>query len=79
MRILNVEGRYFVQSFRDLGHEVLTIGQGPGFDVPLSEMLSLKALMRLLKAQGFQPDQALPLSEELRAGFTVLAGRLAMV
>lgn len=59
MKILNVEGRHFEQSFRRLGHEVLTIGQGPGFDVPLTEMLSLKGLLDLLEARGFRPDVAL--------------------
>ncbi len=59
MKILNIEGRYFVDAFRSLGHEVLTLGQGPGFDVPLTEMLSMKGLWELMEGRGFRPDMAL--------------------
>ncbi|SNS02400.1 Glycosyl transferases group 1 [Humidesulfovibrio mexicanus] len=59
MKILNIEGRYFVEAFRSLGHEVLTLGQGPGFDVPLDEMLSTRALWDLLASKNFRPDLAL--------------------
>lgn len=59
MKILNIEGPYFVKSFRSLGHEVLTVGQDPRCDVVLSDMLSLKGLWNLLEGQGFRPDIAL--------------------
>lgn len=59
MKILNIEGRYFVNDFRELGHEVLTIGQGPGHDICLDEMLSTVGLWRLMEERGFRPDLAL--------------------
>ncbi len=59
MKILNVEGRYFVNDFRQMGHEVLTIGQGPGYDVQLEEMLSTKGLWSLMESRDFKPDLAL--------------------
>ena len=30
MRILNIDGQYFVSHFRELGHQVLTIGEAAG-------------------------------------------------
>lgn len=59
MKILNIEGRYFVESLRNLGHEVLTVGHGQGYDAPLTEMLSLKGLVALMEERGFRPDLAL--------------------
>lgn len=59
MKILNIEGLYFVDDFRALGHEVLTLGQGPGHDVSLHEMLSPKGLWELLESRNFRPDLAL--------------------
>ena len=59
MRILNVEGDYFVQSFRQLGHEVLTIGLEPGCDVIPGGVVSTRALWSILDERGFRPDLAL--------------------
>ena len=56
MRILNLEGRYFVSELKKLGHEVLCIGQGPGSDLNLESHLSLKDLLTFLQARRFQPE-----------------------
>lgn len=59
MRILNVEGEYFIRSFRQLGHEVLSIGLSPGCDVVPDGVVSTRALWSILDARGFKPDLAL--------------------
>jgi len=59
LKILNIEGRYFVESLRSLGHEVLSVGHGQGYDAPQTEMLSLKGLVALMEERGFRPDLAL--------------------
>jgi len=59
MRILNIEGEYFVRALRELGHDVLTVGQGAGADIRAPTVLSLRALLRALEAHSFQPDLAL--------------------
>jgi len=56
MRILNLDGRYFVEPFRRMGHEVLWIGPTPDCDVPLDTMLPLSELLALLRARSFTPD-----------------------
>jgi len=56
MRILNLEGRYFVSALKKLGHEVLCIGQGPGSDLNLEHYLPLKELLGFLQGKRFQPD-----------------------
>jgi glycosyltransferase involved in cell wall biosynthesis len=59
MRILNVEGDYFVRSLRKLGHEVLAVGRAPGSDLRADKAVSLRQLLRLLEGRGFRPDLAL--------------------
>ncbi|MEW6388199.1 MAG: glycosyltransferase [Thermodesulfobacteriota bacterium] len=56
MNILNLEGQYFVPYFRRAGHQVLTIGPGPGHDLPLAQPLSLAELWAFLQGRGFLPD-----------------------
>lgn len=56
MRIVNLHSTAFVAAFRALGHEVLSVGIGPGCDVPLSEPLSARRFTDLLDAQGMAPD-----------------------
>ena len=56
MRILNLDGHYFVAPFREMGHEVLWLGSDPGCDVRLETVISLADLMALLKERAFTPD-----------------------
>lgn len=57
MRILNLEGTYFVKQFRELGHEVLALGYlGSQLDVVLTQPLYYRGLLELLDARGFVPD-----------------------
>ncbi|MDD3312590.1 glycosyltransferase [Pseudodesulfovibrio sp.] len=56
MRILNLDGRYFVEPFRRMGHEVLWIGPFAECDVPLDTMLPLSELLAVLRARAFTPD-----------------------
>lgn len=59
MRILNVEGTYFVRVFRDLGHEVLSLGASSDCDVVLDKPLAARGLFDVLQERGFWPDLAL--------------------
>ena len=56
MKILNLDGGYFVEPFRRLGHDTLWIGPLPSSDVVLHETLSLKGLLETLDEHDFQPD-----------------------
>jgi hypothetical protein len=56
MRILNLDGHYFVKPFKEMGHEVLWLGTDPGCDVRLKTVISLAELMRLLGERAFTPD-----------------------
>lgn len=56
MRIVNLHHGAFVPTFRKLGHEVLSIGTGPGCDVVLAEPLSHKRFLGLLDERGLRPD-----------------------
>lgn len=56
MRILNLDGAYFVSEFKRLGHEVLSIGPGKGHDIVLDSHLPLGQLQDLLRSKGFTPD-----------------------
>lgn len=56
MRILNLDGHYFVAPFREMGHEVLWLGTGANCDIRLETVLSLADLMALLKERAFNPD-----------------------
>jgi len=56
MRIVNLHNTAFVDTFRKLGHEVLSLGTTPSCDVPLAEPLSCKRLLDLLEARGMRPD-----------------------
>ena len=58
MRILSVDGPYFLAQWRAMGHQVLGIGTSPGLDVRLDRPLSLFQLLELLDAKGFVPDAA---------------------
>ena len=59
MRILNIDATYFVRTLRDMGHEVLTVGHGPGHDLALDEVCSLKRLVAFMDSRGFKPDLVL--------------------
>lgn len=59
MRVLNIDGLYFVQALRGLGAQVLTVGSAPGCEVHLRQPLSLKGLTGLLADRGFVPDLVL--------------------
>lgn len=56
MRILNLDGHFFVKPFRKLGHEVLWLGASSGCDVQLERTLPLSGLINLLASRNFQPD-----------------------
>ncbi|HKI80075.1 MAG TPA: glycosyltransferase, partial [Pseudodesulfovibrio sp.] len=56
MRILNLDGHYFVTPFREMGHEVLWIGSAPDCDVRLETVISLADLMGVLGERAFTPD-----------------------
>jgi glycosyltransferase involved in cell wall biosynthesis len=56
MRILNLDGHYFITPFRKMGHEVLWLGPGPNCDVRLETVISLADLMGLLRERAFTPD-----------------------
>jgi hypothetical protein len=56
MRILALDGPYFIEPFRRMGHDVLWLGPLPGSDVVLDEAISSAALMRLLRSSSFTPD-----------------------
>lgn len=56
MRILNLDGHYFITPFRKMGHEVLWLGPGPDCDVRLETVISLADLMGLLRERAFTPD-----------------------
>lgn len=59
MRILNIDGDYFVRAFRKLGHEVLTVGREKHCDLALTEVASLKRLLEFLDERAFHPDLVL--------------------
>ncbi|WP_243310791.1 glycosyltransferase [Fundidesulfovibrio agrisoli] len=59
MRILCIDGHFFLRAFRELGHEVLGIGPSCLMDVPVDRVLSLKDLHDILDARGFTPDAVL--------------------
>ncbi len=59
MRILCIDGHFFLRAFRELGHEVLGIGPSCLMDVPVDRVLSLKDLHDILNARGFAPDAVL--------------------
>lgn len=56
MRILNLDGHYFVEPLKRMGHDVLWVGPFEQCDVRLTETLSLAGLFKLLDARGFTPD-----------------------
>lgn len=56
MRILNLDGHYFVEPFRRMGHDVLWLGSLPGSDIVLEETISLSRLVAILDDKGFKPD-----------------------
>ncbi|MFW5837801.1 MAG: glycosyltransferase family protein [Desulfovibrionaceae bacterium] len=59
MRILNIDGMYFVQALRKAGHDVLSLGPQKGADVTLDRPLSLKGLWELLDGRAFRPELVL--------------------
>jgi hypothetical protein len=56
MRIVNLHHTAFVQTFRKLGHDVLSIGTTPECDVALSEPLSHMRFLELLSGFNMRPD-----------------------
>jgi hypothetical protein len=59
VRIVNLEGLYFVQALREFGHEVLSVGQTEGCDLRLDSPMTAGTLWELLAGRGFVPDVAL--------------------
>ncbi|BBD07066.1 glycosyltransferase [Desulfovibrio ferrophilus] len=59
MRILNIDGRYFVRAFQEMGHEVLSVGREKTCDFVLEEVASLRRLVDFLKEREFRPDLVL--------------------
>ncbi|GFK92943.1 hypothetical protein NNJEOMEG_00771 [Fundidesulfovibrio magnetotacticus] len=59
MRVLCLDGPYFLKALERLGCETLSVGQWSGADVRLEKALSLAGLLRLLDARGFEPEAAL--------------------
>lgn len=56
MRIVNLHLQAFVETFRKLGHEVLSMGTTPDNDVHLTEPLSCKRFLDLLAEKSMRPD-----------------------
>ncbi|WP_461210301.1 glycosyltransferase family protein [Desulfocurvus sp. DL9XJH121] len=56
MRILNIDGAYFVRAFRESGHEVLTVGEAASSDLRLAEVASLRRLLEFMEGRDFRPD-----------------------
>lgn len=59
MLILSLDGTYLDAALRNLGHEVLAVGQEPGCDVILTSPLPARGLNDLLRSRDFRPDAAL--------------------
>ena len=59
MRLLCLDGPYFLAAFRELGVTTLSIGASPGLDVVIDRPLSLGRLLALLNARSFIPDAVL--------------------
>jgi glycosyltransferase involved in cell wall biosynthesis len=59
MRVLNIDGLYFVEPLRKAGCDVLSLGPSDECDVPLQQPLSLKKLWALLERRNFRPDLVL--------------------
>jgi glycosyltransferase involved in cell wall biosynthesis len=59
MRILCIDGPYFINAFRQLGHQTLSVGTSGGLDVVLDKFLSLKGLQDVLTSRNFTPDVVL--------------------
>ncbi|GAB6059624.1 glycosyltransferase family protein [Desulfonatronum parangueonense] len=56
MRILSVGGSDFVPAWKNMGHEVLTLGKGAGLDVALEHPIGLRELWDILSSRGFRPE-----------------------
>lgn len=56
MRILNLDGPYFIDAFRAAGHEVVSIGIAAGCNVVISSPLHAYHAYTRLCEQGFVPD-----------------------
>lgn len=56
MRILNLDGHYFVEPFKRMGHDVLWVGPANECDVRLTQTISLASLLKILEERGFIPD-----------------------
>ena len=56
MRIVNLHLPVFVETFRKLGHDVLSLGTTPDCDVTLAEPLSHRRFLELLHSRDFLPD-----------------------
>jgi len=59
MNILNLDGHFFVEPLRKMGHTVLSMGQSPGKDVHLTKTISLAKLLAILDERNFKPDLVL--------------------
>lgn len=59
MRILNIDGRYFIPALQEMGHEVLSVGRERGCDLVLDEVASLRRLVEFLDSRQFRPELVL--------------------
>lgn len=59
LRLLLLGGLFLRDSFRDLGHTVVTAGPDQRADVPIFHPVLLSRLLERLAGQGFTPDAAL--------------------
>ena len=56
MKILNLEGSYFIKELKKRGHDVLSIGYDDCCDIKIDKLLSSATLLDILKSRNFYPD-----------------------
>lgn len=56
MRIITLEGQTFTHEFRQLGHEVLSIGPSSTCDIQVTSPLSREDFLYVLQSRNFFPD-----------------------
>lgn len=56
MRILNIDSTRLVSAFKELGHQVVTVGYEPGCDIRVTSPRNALSLYRQVCSSGFIPD-----------------------
>ena len=56
MKILNLEGSYFVKELKKRGCDVLSIGYDDNCDIKIHKVISPAELLNILKSKNFYPD-----------------------